>query len=312
MADGTTVNGVDPIFDPMMNGISKEHPDFEQHEKVSALERKIADLEDEKISMIQENKQQKEKIKLMTLEIDGFKKSKEEMAERLEKMQAEIDGSEDDKKALKVIAARASELETEVFRLQHDLQSSMSECEDNRADLEKLTGESEALKQRNREKDSKIDDLEKEKDFAILQMKKSEAETGKRVRLLQEEVKALVSTNEKLEKAKKDVETLKSSLEGKLKQSEEKSKETDRIIKDLNQKNKLMEARLADYAEEKAEMEKTILEMEKELEKEDVMEESADGGRRGFKFQWPVAAAASTVTIGAAVAMICLRNARQK
>lgn len=248
----------------------------------------------------------------MTLEIDGFKKSKEEMEERLEKMQEEIDRSEDDKKALKAIAARASELETDVFRLQHDLQSSMSECEDNRADLDKLTGECEALKQSNREKDSKIDDLEKEKDFAILQMKKSEAETGKRVRLLQEEVKALVSTKEKLEKAKKDVETLKSSLEGKLKRSEEKSKETDRIIKDLNQKNKLMEASLADYAEEKAEMEKTILEMEKELEKEDVMEESADGGRRGFKFQWPVAAAASTGTIAAALAMIYLRNARQK
>ncbi|XXG51222.1 hypothetical protein AAC387_Pa02g5043 [Persea americana] len=71
-----------------------------------------------------------------------------------------------------------------------------------------------------------------------------------------------------------------------------------------------MAVRLVAYAEEKAEMEKTILEMEKE----DVMEESADGGRRGFKFQWPVAAAAeaSTGTIVAAVAMNYLRNARQK
>ncbi|KAJ8646816.1 hypothetical protein MRB53_008564 [Persea americana] len=135
------------------------------------------------------------------------------MAERLEKMQAEIDRSEDDRKALKAIAARASELETEVFRRQHDLQSSMSECEDNREELQKLTGECEALKQSNREKKSKIDDLEKEMDLAILQMKKSEAETGKRIQLLQEEVKASVSTKEKLKQAKQDVETLKSSLE---------------------------------------------------------------------------------------------------
>ncbi|KAJ8646815.1 hypothetical protein MRB53_008563 [Persea americana] len=82
----------------------------------------------------------------------------------------------------------------------------------------------------------------------------------------------------------------------------------DRIMKDLNKKNELMAVRLVAYAEEKAEMEKTIL----ELEKEDVMEESADGGRRGFKFQWPAAAAASTGTIVAAVAMNYLRNARQK
>ncbi|XXG51223.1 hypothetical protein AAC387_Pa02g5044 [Persea americana] len=165
MADETTVNGVDSILDPTMNGISKEHPDFEEHDKISALERKIADLEDEKSAIIQENKEQKEKIKLMTLEIDGFKKSKEEMAERLEKMQAEIDRSEDDRKALKAIAARASELET-VFRRRHDLQSSMSECEDNREELQKLTGECEALKQSNLEKKSKIDDLEKEMDLA--------------------------------------------------------------------------------------------------------------------------------------------------
>ncbi|RWR75099.1 Reverse transcriptase zinc-binding domain-containing protein [Cinnamomum micranthum f. kanehirae] len=240
MADETTVNGVDSILDPTMNEISKEHPDFEEHDEISALERKIADLEDEKFAIIQENKEQKEKIKLMTLEIDGFKKSKEEMAERLEKMQAEIDRSEDDKKAPKAIAARASELETEVFCMQHDLQSSMSECEDNREKLQKLTGECEALTQSNREKKSKIDDLEKERDFAILQMKKLEAETGKRVQLPQEEVKASVSTKEKLKKAKQDLETLKSSLEEKLKQSEVKLEEMDRIIKDLNKKNELM------------------------------------------------------------------------
>lgn len=306
MADEITVNGVDSIVDPITNGISKNDRDFEEHNKVSDLERKIGALEDEKLAIIRENEEQKGRIKLMVLEIDVFKKYQEEMEERLEKMRTEIYKSEDDKKALKVIAARASELETELFRLQHDLQSSIAESEDYNSELQKLTGEYEMLKQSNREKDLKISDLQMERDAVTEQMEKSKAGMGDRIRYLEEQVEALLSNKENFEKVKKEMETLKSSLGEKLKKLKEKSKERKKIQKELSQKNAAMEAKLIAYAEKKVEMEKKIA----ELEMEDEIEQSADGGR-GLRFHWPVAAA-STGMIAAAVAMIYLRNARQR
>lgn len=306
MADEITVNGVDSIVDPITNGISKNDRDFEEHNKVSDLERKIGALEDEKLAIIRENEEQKGRIKLMVLEIDVFKKYQEEMEERLEKMRTEIYKSEDDKKALKVIAARASELETELFRLQHDLQSSIAESEDYNSELQKLTGEYEMLKQSNREKDLKISDLQMERDAVTEQMEKSKAGMGDRIRCLEEQVEALLSNKENFEKVKNEMETLKSSLGEKLKKLKEKSKERKKIQKELSQKNAAMEAKLIAYAEKKVEMEKKIA----ELEMEDEIEQSADGGR-GLRFHWPVAAA-STGMIAAAVAMIYLRNARQR
>lgn len=306
MEEAGTVNGVEFVDDPSMNGIVKKDQDLEKLNQVSDLERKIESLEEEKFAYLGENKDQTEKIKLLTLEIDEFKRNQAKLENRLEWMQMQINQAEDDKKGLQVITARASELETEVFRLQHDFQTSVMDCEETSSELKQLIQAYEELKQRNQEKDSEIEGLEKEKVSLMGKMDESKAQMENQIRDLDGEAKSLLADKQKLEKEKKEVEALKSSLEEKLKKYECKLEEREKIVKELKDRNLEMEGKLMDYTAEKVQMEKRILELEQLFKDEEVIDETVG---KDWCFKYSMAASTGTVA-AAALAMIYLKYAR--
>ncbi|GKV15481.1 hypothetical protein SLEP1_g26268 [Rubroshorea leprosula] len=177
MADSTIINGevddqsVEDFFDADQR---------ENESKVSQLTRKVEALESEKGELIRENTEIKEKIKELTLEVDLLKGEEQQMKARLEDMERELDQSDDDKKLLDSIAARAVDLESEVARLQHDLINAMNEGEEANVEVGKL-------KKELREKGLKIEDLER----GIESLKKAKAESEKKMRELERKMGVL-------------------------------------------------------------------------------------------------------------------------
>ncbi|XP_026438515.1 peroxisomal and mitochondrial division factor 1-like [Papaver somniferum] len=120
-------------------------------------------LEQEKSELLKEKNKNHEKIRVLTDEIDGFKRNQVELNEKLEKMNKKYAQFEQKNKSLQSIVGRAFELETEVSRLQHDMISTMSEKDEMGLEFQKLKSEFNELKEKIAEKESKIGDLEKEK-----------------------------------------------------------------------------------------------------------------------------------------------------
>lgn len=118
--------------------------------KVSDLVKEVEVLEREKVQLIKENEEVKEKVQKLGEEVLGLTSDKEKMEELVEK--AEYG------KTLGVITGRAADLKTEVLRLQHDLLSAMSEGDD--ANKELLM-----VKKALEESKLKAAELEKEKEL---------------------------------------------------------------------------------------------------------------------------------------------------
>ncbi|XP_031257317.1 peroxisomal and mitochondrial division factor 2 [Pistacia vera] len=81
---------------------------------------------------------QDNKIAELTRKTEALEEENREMKERIKKLTIEIEGSEEDKRVFESIAARAVELETEVSRLQHDLITAMSEGDEASAEVAEL------------------------------------------------------------------------------------------------------------------------------------------------------------------------------
>ncbi|KAH9706249.1 peroxisomal and mitochondrial division factor 2 [Citrus sinensis] len=214
MAESTAVaiNGVDDqttedFFDPDQDG---------SNNKVTELTKKVESLE-------LENKEMKGTIKKLTIEIEG---------------------SEEDKRILESVAARAEELEIEVSRLQHDLVTSMSEGDE-------LGAEVAELKRVLGEKGVKLEELEREVDG----LKKEKVESEKKVRELERNV-GLLEVREMEEKSKRvRVEE----------EMREKLDEKDREISGFKKKVDDLESELGNCKSEKNSAEQTVKEMEERI-----------------------------------------------
>ncbi|XP_017423469.1 peroxisomal and mitochondrial division factor 2-like [Vigna angularis] len=99
---------------------------------------KIEVLQREHDELVNENATRKEEIKKLTVELDILRRDGATNIKKIEEMQREMAQSRDAAKAAEVIATRATDLETNVARLQHDLISEMAAAEEARADASEL------------------------------------------------------------------------------------------------------------------------------------------------------------------------------
>ncbi|XP_026404725.1 peroxisomal and mitochondrial division factor 1-like [Papaver somniferum] len=286
MADETVINGAGSDLE--LNNNSDDDK-LVEIEKVSSKNdhadvdlKKIETLEQEKSELLKEKNENHEKIRVLTDEIDGFKRNQVELNEKLEKMQKENAQFEQENKSLQSIAGRALELETEVSRLQHDLISTMSENDETRSEFQKLKSEFNELKEKIAEKESKIGDLEKEK-ISLLERNEKDAQ----------EVKKLKSENETNVRDLKAREVEISEKEGEILRLQN-------VENDFNKwKVKLNHEKEAENKQLLGDLEKSEM-LRRELE-EDAKKEKETGKS---KILLP-AVIVSTGTVVAAAAIIC-------
>lgn len=184
------------------------------------------------------------KVTELTKRVESLELEKKEMKDTIKKLSIEIEGSEEDKRILESIAARADELEIEVSRLQHDLVTSMSEGDE-------LGAEVAELKRVLGEKEGKLEGLEREVDG----LKKEKVESEKKVRELERNV-GLLEVREMEEKSKRvRVEE----------EMREKLDEKDREVSGFKKKIDDLESELDKCRSEKNSAEQTTKEMEERI-----------------------------------------------
>lgn len=184
------------------------------------------------------------KVTELTKRVESLELEKKEMKDTIKKLSIEIEGSEEDKRILESIAARADELEIEVSRLQHDLVTSMSEGDE-------LGAEVAELKRVLGEKEGKLEGLEREVDG----LKKEKVESEKKVRELERNV-GLLEVREMEEKSKRvRVEE----------EMREKLDEKDREVSGFKKKVDDLESELDKCRSEKNSAEQTTKEMEERI-----------------------------------------------
>ena len=111
MADEYVVNG-DVDVDGLSNN-DRDDADFRR----SDLMKKMEKLERERNGLAHENDEIRQSIRRRSAEIEELRGDKETLFERLGEMEKRVGDSVRDKKALESIAAKTSELDTEVSRL---------------------------------------------------------------------------------------------------------------------------------------------------------------------------------------------------
>ncbi|KAL5793059.1 hypothetical protein ACOSP7_001653 [Xanthoceras sorbifolium] len=292
MAETTVVNGVPPAEDE--EPAAESFYDLDQDSKVGDASRKLESLE-------RENKEMKERIRTLTIEVEG---------------------SEEDKGLFDSIAARAVELETEVSRLQHDLITAMSEGEE-------ATHEVAELKKAIAEKGEKLDGVEREVDA----LKKEKAENEKKVRELERKA-GLLEVREIEEKSKKlrVEEEMREKIDERDREIIGLKKKVDELESELDKLKfgkKSVEEALTQSDKKSKEMELLILQLQREVEEAQkvitgLKEKSLDGftgtdrdvqlsvGARdmGFNWQLPAVAAAASAAASAAAVYICYARRR--
>lgn len=243
MADETaTANGV-PSLDREERTVDDFY-DLDQGEKESKLRQKIEGLEQEKLSLVKENKEAEDQMSKLTAVIESLKSQEGEMRQRLNSMEMEVESSEEIKGVLEMISRRASELETQVSSLQHDLISAMS-------DGQEASAEALELKKALGEKDGKLEELKKEKGemekklreleriVGVLEVKETE-EKSKRVRI-EEEMREKVGEKEKeIGERKKRIEELEGNVritEGRMAELKRQAEEAESVIVELKDRS---------------------------------------------------------------------------
>ncbi|GAV65173.1 hypothetical protein CFOL_v3_08688 [Cephalotus follicularis] len=321
MEDDKAINGV-----ASPAGDDQTADNFFDVDETTELTRRIEGFEKEKRGLIGENQEIKERIERLAADMEEVKGREEEMKERLRFMESETEESEDDKKVLESIAARAADLETEVSRLQHDLISTLSEVEEANVEIS-------ALKRVLGEKDGKIEVLEREieglrKDKADNERKERELERKLgvlEVREIEERSKRIrveEEMRERIDEKEREVSGFKKKVEGLEFEVANNWKE----LETLNLEKKCVEEALRESQEKAGAMEFKMIQLQKEAEDAEkviggLKERTAevingtaaakvmnrvvnDGEEGGLKLQWPVLAAGSTGVIAAAAAVV--------
>ncbi|GAB4830389.1 hypothetical protein Ancab_020026 [Ancistrocladus abbreviatus] len=284
--------------DIMINGVNdalSEFDDFTTKKTgpIGGEDNKVvhADQLNHRVEELERDKREREEnVKKLEAEIEELMKEKTAMKELIDELKkAENEKSELESKALKSIAKRTMELETEVARLQHDLISSMNAGEEANREIEELRGEIEGLKGEKAaleaDSDMKISDLER---------KQRMVET--------EKAKTHENANAKMDEreGEEEVEESVSLPEAKLKKSEEKGKEMEAKSMQLMGKSKESDKMISGLME-KAATQGSV---------HGLRGGDECGGFKGLKVPLPVAWATSTTVVLAMVVVCCIRYSR--
>ncbi|KAJ0110406.1 hypothetical protein Patl1_01468 [Pistacia atlantica] len=263
---------------------------------------------------------QDNKIAELTRKTEALEKENREMKERIKKLTIEIEGSEEDKRVFESIAARAVELETEVSRLQHDLITAMSEGDEANAEvaelkkslgekgvkLEGLEKEIDGLKSEKADSEKKVRELERK--VGTLEVRELE-EKSKRVRVEEEMREKIDDKEREISGFKKKVNDLESELD---KWTVEK-KSVEESLKESESKSKEMEAKISELEKEIDEA-KTVISGLKEETLDGFngnvrdFKPSVDDGWKKSNLQWSVVAATTSVVAVAVIGVCCARR----
>ncbi|XP_062153193.1 peroxisomal and mitochondrial division factor 2 [Alnus glutinosa] len=310
MADEKVINGV--ASDGVDDQTGERFYDLDQRgdndARVSDLAKKIESLEIEKLQLVHENTETKERIKKLTAEIEELKNDYAWKNEKLGEMENEIERSNEAKKALEVIAARAVELESEVLRLQHDLISAVSEGEEANKEVIELKREVESLKKEKLESEKRVRELERK--VGVLEVKEIE-EKSKKVRIEEEMRERIDEKEREIGGFRKKVEDLESLIAKKGVELEKWMREKlglEALVRESEEKAKSVELKFFGLQKEVEEAEKVISGLKEKAV--DAINGSVDGIRarvggenKGLNLDWPVVAAGSTGAIAFAAAV---------
>ncbi|XP_041005473.1 peroxisomal and mitochondrial division factor 2 [Juglans microcarpa x Juglans regia] len=327
MADERISNGVS--FDAENNQTVENFYDLDQRTdnevRDSGLTKKIESLELEKLQLVHENAKVKERVEKLTAEVEELQNNNALMKEKLEGMEKEIEQSEEAKKALDAIAARALELETEVSRLQHDLISTMSEGEEANKELvelkrilgdkgvriENLEREVESLKKEKVESERKVRELERK--VGVLEVREIE-EKSKKVRIEEEMREKIAEKEREIGGFRKKVEDLESVISEKRFELEKWTTEKldlKALSRESEEKAKLMELKVVGLQKEMEEAEKVIAGLkEKAVDTVNgslngIRESVISGEKKGLNLDWPVVVGATgAIAVAAAVTYV--------
>lgn len=319
MADETAMNGVD----------DQGAESFYDADQTAELSRKVETLEQEKLKLVKENEETKERIKKLTVEIEKLRSDEAELKEKVKDLEKEIQGSEEDKRALGAIAARAAELETEVSRLQHDLITAMAEGDsatkevaelkgelgEKGAKIESLENDVESLKTAKAESEIRVRELERK--IGVLEVKETE-ERSKRIRAeeeVRERVEGLEEQERQIAELKKVVVELEALVSDNGVEAEKWGKErvsVEAALRDSEERVKAMESKFNLLQKEVDAAETVLREVKNNTVR--VVNGAVDevfngGGEKGLNLQWPVVAG-SAIVAGAAV--ICVLYGRRR
>ncbi|KAK8672732.1 hypothetical protein V6N13_111095 [Hibiscus sabdariffa] len=261
--------------------------DSENEAKLVELTKKIEALQKEKLALGNENKEIKEKIKTVTLEVNELRNKEEEMKQELNRL-------EDDSAVLESLSSRSADLENEVSRLQHHLITSVGEIDDaNREAVE--------LKKGLEEKETVIESMEKEMDG----LKKAKVEVEKKERDL--ERKLVFSEVKEIKERSKHIQ-IEEELKEKMDQLQKKIEVLEAEATKTRLELEKASAEKLEFEERATSLEFNMLELKEEVEKkmsESMKGRSRDKGFGGWLFRVPVA-----VLLAAAVAYQFRRKRR--
>ncbi|PON69449.1 Peroxisomal and mitochondrial division factor [Parasponia andersonii] len=311
MADEAAVTGVD----------DQAAENFYDPDQTAELSGKVETLEQEKLKLVAENEETKERIKKLTVEMEKLKSAEAELKERLRETEKEIESFEEDKKALGAIAGRAAELETEVSRLQHDLITAMAEVDAASAEaaakgarIESLESEVESLRAAKAEGEKRVRELERK--IGVLEVKEIE-ERSKRIRAEEE-------TREQIGEQERQIVALKKIVEELEAQISENGVEAEKWVKEKVS----VELALRQSEEKAKKMESKVHLLQKEVEKAETVirgvkdqtvkvvngevDEVFGGGQeKGLNLRWPVIAG-SVAAVVAGAAVLCVIHGRHR
>ncbi|KAK9093565.1 hypothetical protein Syun_028476 [Stephania yunnanensis] len=257
--------------------------------KPSDQDRKIEELEHEKSELIADNETYKDQVQVLTDEIDVLRRNDAEMNRRMDELKIDYEKYEEDKKALSAIAVQAAKLEGEVFRLQSDLITAMSESESTAVELRMVKAEYETLRQMYAEKELKVRSLEQERAMLIVGIDR-EAEKARQA-MIDSEMRIRYSEDNVLV-----IEELK--IENIQLQSDKKKSES--LISSLKE--------AFDTVKEKA------ARLESEIKERDLKVNNAGAGKglEGLEFPWPVALVSAGTVAAAAAVVIYIGYSKQR
>ncbi|KAK9088181.1 hypothetical protein Scep_027263 [Stephania cephalantha] len=257
--------------------------------KPSDQDRKIEELEHEKSELIADNETYKDQVQVLMDEIDVLRRNDAEMNRRMDELKIDYEKYEEDKKALSAIAVQAAKLEGEVFRLQSDLITAMSESESTAVELRMVKAEYETLRQMYAEKELKVRSLEQERAMLIVGIDR-EAEKARQA-MIDSEMRIRYSEDNVLV-----IEELK--IENIQLQSDKKKSES--LISSLKEAFDTMKEKAA--------------RLESEIKERDLKVNNAGDGKglEGLEFPWPVALVSAGTVAAAAAVVIYIGYSKQR
>ncbi|XP_031109632.1 peroxisomal and mitochondrial division factor 2 [Ipomoea triloba] len=268
MADESATNGDVFIGDAEIGA----NDDSQSESKTSVLSQKLAASEKENRELVRENEVVKEIEEKLKKTIEKLESERAELRKKVEKS-----GTEN--RALGSVAARASELEGEVVRLQHDLITATNGLAEANSEVSQLKAALDGLKTSEEEKRLKLEAVEGERNLLIEKLTKLESSENDH----RAEMEAKEQVNRVLTKKIQDL--VNASL----------------LAKGLDKEKEELRKRLDELEKMKTELEEKLEEKER-LITEKTVHGSVNGIKDchpGLKMEWPVIAGSAVATIAA-------------